>query len=722
MKKLKKCIIASIALLICIILCCSTATAKEEEKEKVYFDKDNIDEYKIGQTLHINEERFYRDELYCVEHMQRLPKEWTPYKLVSKLKIIGNESTDYKGKTIKNYNNAVLVGILTGTEKSNRVPMRNAIWNFMKTWVEKVGEHHSGITLSFASSTPGDPNLSADLMAQAHAYADSLKEISEKLTDNTDKKKIKIKEIKVDNKSYTSIGPFKYTFSGELIRISPKDQNGKVIKNALIGQYEGKKMTWKKPKDIKSGKEFYIVIPNDGQTSKITTIVVTARKGTRRADIWFFKSLEGSAQNFIYFDPKKEYEDLEGSAQNFIYFDPKKEYEDERVSFEYDIPIEGSLKVIKVDKDNNEVKLKGVGFYIKNNSMNKYVKQNSDKTVSYVDKKEEATEFITDAKGEILIKNLIIGTYTAYETKNPNQGYEILKDGVEKTVVVDKTTDFVIENKQVYVNLSGYVWEDKIFGKQSLRNDLFKDNDYDSEDDLIAGIKVRLKDKTGKIIAEKETKAENAYKYRFTKIRIDQLENYHIEFEYDGIIYTNVVPHIEKDNGSKAIENIGIREQFNNGFSTIEGNGDNTGYTLDENGNKKHDLSYEKDTEKHTSTFISNGKYPITANTNDAKYVIKDHYKPGIIEIENINLGLYRREQPDLALIKDLDNVKLTINGYEHIYEYAQRFKNQGEYGDGFNVGVKFGNKYGEMKYTRPIYKSDYEYVNEKDKNLIMNM
>ena len=53
---------------------------------------------------------------------------------------------------------------------------------------------------------------------------------------------------------------------------------------------------------------------------------------------------------------------------------------------------------------------------IKNNNMDKYVKQNSDGTISYVSK-EEATEFITDEKGEILIENLIVGTYTAYKKK-----------------------------------------------------------------------------------------------------------------------------------------------------------------------------------------------------------------------------------------------------------------------------------------------------------------
>lgn len=653
--------------------------------------------YSVGQNLDITlQEYLTNPNIYCAEHGQDLTSVQS-YKIISEIKIEGNESTDHKGKTIKHSDNARFATILqadNGPVKAQG-PVANGIWNLLPDWMKNVGQHHAGLYLGFTNGVRG--NFVSKLDKEAVEYAEKLKNME--MQDNTNKKKIKATSYEKDGKSYIRVGPFNWSFPGTLNEVKVFNQDNKEIKGILYSSYEGKKEVWYKVNHIKSDKKFYISFPADQGVSKITKITANTKIDINAAKVWFLESRSGS--NF----------------QNLLIREPYKAERDLKADFDYNINILGNLKVIKVDKDNHEVLLKGVGFYIKNNNLNKYVKQNSDGTVSYVEKKEEATEFVTDAKGEILIKNLIVGTYTAYETKNPNQGYEILKDGVEKTVVVDKTTDFVIENKQVYVNLSGYVWEDKIFGKQSLRNDLFKDNDYDSNDELIAGIKVRLKDKTGKIIAEDETKEENAYKYRFTKIRIDQLENYYIEFEYDGIIYTNVVPHIEKDNGSKAIENIAVREQFNNGFSTIEGNGDNTGYTLDENGNKKHDLSYEKDTEKHTSTFISNGKYPIIANTDDAKYVIKDHYKPGIMEIENINLGLYRREQPDLALIKDLDNVKLTINGYEHIYEYAQRFKNQGEYGDGFNVGVKFGNKYGNMKYTRPIYKSDYEYVNEKDKS-----
>ena len=64
---------------------------------------------------------------------------------------------------------------------------------------------------------------------------------------------------------------------------------------------------------------------------------------------------------------------------------------------------------------------------------------------------------------------MIVGDYIAYETKNPNYGYEIIKDGIQTSVVVDKTEELKIPNKQKYVKLSGYVWVDKISGKQTKR-------------------------------------------------------------------------------------------------------------------------------------------------------------------------------------------------------------------------------------------------------------
>ena len=319
---------------------------------------------------------------------------------------------------------------------------------------------------------------------------------------------------------------------------------------------------------------------------------------------------------------------------------------------------------------------------------------------------------------------MVVETYTAYKTKNPNYGYEFITEGKTTTIEKDETTVFIIENKQIYVKLSGFVWVDKISGKQSLRNDYYDTdyhpevNDYvDDNDILLDGVTVRLKDRTtGETVMEAVT--ANGGKYQFIDVLIENLENYYIEFEYDGLTYTNVIPHLEnEENGSKSAENSTVRDEFNKDFSTIEGATQNTGITLDENGNKVHDLNYNLDQNNHTATLINNGQYLITGNTDETGYSIRDNFTYGMEEIKWINQGLYEREKPDMSLIKDLENVRVTVNGYEHVYNYSQRFVNQGEYGDGFNVGVKFGNKYGSMSYTRAIYKADYEYINEQDKS-----
>ena len=238
---------------------------------------------------------------------------------------------------------------------------------------------------------------------------------------------------------------------------------------------------------------------------------------------------------------------------------------------------------------------------------------------------------------------------------------------------------------------------------------------------LLDGITVRVMDKTTGQIAKDKNGNElkgttaNGGAYLFIDVEIDKLNDYYIEFEYDGLTYTNVVPHIDRDNGSKAAESSANRDAFNKNFSSVEGKAEDTGFTRDSNGNEKHQLSYSLNQNEHSSTLINNGQYPITAQTSETGYYIRDHFTYGQEEIKYINLGLYEREQPDMALLKDIQNVRVAVNGYQHVYNYAQRFVNQGEYGDGFNVGVKFGNKYGSMSYSRAVYKADYEYTNEQD-------
>lgn len=390
----------------------------------------------------------------------------------------------------------------------------------------------------------------------------------------------------------------------------------------------------------------------------------------------------------------------------------------------------GNLNIVKVNQDNTKVKLQGVGFKFLLQETGLYVYMDSNGEISYVSSYDQATEFITDENGEIYIEELIIGTYIAYETQNPNYGYELLEEGVEIIVERDTTTDAEIGNKQLYVKLSGYVWLDVQSGKTSVRNDLYMDETYgqDDSDILLEDVIVRLKDRTtGETIDSATTKeitmGDNIIRYyQFVDVLIEELENYYIEFEYDGLTYTNVTPYIDLDNGSKAAESTEERDEFNKRFSSIEGESQTTGVALDENDNVAYNLTYEKDTENGTSTLINDGlpvgQFPITANTDETGYIIRDNFEYGMEEIPYINLGLYEREQPDLWLGKDIQNVRLSINGYQHIYEAANKLDNQGEWVEGLlNVGVRFGSDIYDGEYSNPIYRSDVEYYNEEDKS-----
>lgn len=680
--------------------------------------------YDIGQKVTITENDYwYNPDIYCVEHGQNTKKAMH-YRVIAKVKIEGLIATDLtfedisKNKSYEHEYNAKLAYILSAYvpegNKSQKRKVQNAVWNFMYTWMKEVGTKLDGLAgLSdwFVGSSKGD---SSSLDAPSTEYAKELANIE--FIDNTKKEEITVQS---DGENIR-IGPFNWSFAGTLNNVVVKDQDGNPISDVTFTIYEGTTATTISVEEIPSDKDFYISIPISSGVSKITAIEAHGSVEVKSVIISFLKSLDGS------------------SFQNMIAREPEEGTYDYETEFEYDIDLLGSLKVIKVNEDNHEIKLQGVGFKIQNKETGLYVHQDENGVITYVEES-EATEFITDENGEILIENLIVGTYIAYETQNPNYGYEIISDGVEHKVIVDKTEEFVIENKQIYVKLSGYVWIDKQSGKLSERNSLYRDDLNDEADELLEGVIVRLIDRrTGEIV--KNDNGEDFYAltqeidlgdsiiryYQFVDVRIEDLENYYIEFEYDGLTYTNVTPHIDMDNGSKAAENPEVRDTFNKGFSTIEGASQTTGVALDENGNVAHELTYNKDAEQHTSTLINEGlpvgQYPITANTDETGYSIIDQFEAGMEEIPYINLGLYERIQPDLALIKDMQNVRLAINGYQHIYEYAQRFANleaqeaDGDYSDtAFNVGVKFASEYVDDSYTRAIYKADYEYVNEED-------
>lgn len=416
----------------------------------------------------------------------------------------------------------------------------------------------------------------------------------------------------------------------------------------------------------------------------------------------------------------------------------------------------GDLWVTKRDTDTNQTQLGGnvlqniqFKIYVIKNGQKYYLNGNansSDTThYNYSDfnvieqYKDGAKTFITNSNAQFAIQNLPV-----YEGVKPieyyieeyalpanlAEYYEVKKEPDRVTLLNGNTVYKDVLNKQIYLQISGYVWEDIADkNKNTTRNDL-----YENTDKLANGVTVRLKH-INKTDLNMNTVTDKNGAYRFKKVRISELSNYYIEFEYNGLRYECVAKNLNVANGSKAVEIGQNRVNFNNSYANITGGNEkgNTtvGYSRNANGTVTNNLTYKNGT--YSSSLVQNTQYAtssangyvssqngsagvvMTSDTRTAAYSL-NMWSPGVIELPNINLGLYEREQPDMAIATDLNNIDLKINGYSHNYMYNQRIKSSGI--DIFSETQKWNKTEQQKKdeegtyprsYTRTIY-NNYVY------------
>ena len=689
----------------------------------------NVDNLYVGATVtNINKYTYYDlTNVYCVEHKQGLSSKMT-FKVVNRVDITGLNATS-NGKTVTDVKNAQLAYIL-GSDRSYNI-RQNAIWNRIHSWVSTVGTQ-LGISRSFTNGVKGGTS-SAALEKEAIDYANNLQTANNELQDHTNKDAIKTTSYVEGNTRYIMVGPLNWTFPGSLSDVKVYDQDNNVISNVAFTYYEGNQIRkYNGLSDIVSGRNFYVSVPANSRTRRITKIQATANTQVKTATIFFLSAGKLSWQNMIAVKPGTGEVPIENT-------------------FEYNIDLTGDLTIEKVDSRDNSVKLQGVGFVIQNKETGKYIYE-ANGQIQYGERS-QAKEYVTNSEGRIEIKGLMVGEYIAYETKNPNYGYQVVESETSMTVVASTTNNKVIPNEQKYIKLSGIVWVDKEYvEKGDSKTEQYNDYYNKGDDTLLDGITVRLKDKNGNIVKNIEGQdcvatTANGGAYLFEGVEVEPLLNnsYYVEFEYNGLTYTNVVPHLttyEEETreeqtpgtgniGSKAQEGTSTREAFNDKFSIVEaGNTENTSITKNSNGEQTGTLTYNLENDytegvQKATLITNNEQLLITAKTSEAGYKLEDYFVPGRTEIKNINLGLKQREQPDMALYKDLDNVRITINGHGHTYKYAQRFKNYGLDSDtGFNVGVKYEEKYNtDLSYKRAIYKEDYLFESEdKSRELKVSM
>ena len=698
MNKIKKILLNIIAIMTAAIFIISGTANAEGGLDDIKNDTNENESVSVKSTDLLN-----RRDLYCVEKDAPLNGTKT-YTVEKYIKIEGNTAWNTDGESVTSNSNGVLAYILSRklgyNEGQNDFKIiseaQKSIWAYSNTWYSNVGSE-LGIDWTYENNN-GD--FGQNLINEGEEYANSIGDVNTKITDNTDKDNISTTAYNEDGKSYVRVGPFNWNFEGTLSEITIYDENNSEYSDVRYSKYEGNDEVFINASDISSDANFYITVEANSEHTKIKGISAKGSIDTGNvytAEIWF---LSHSGQQKLI----------------LVNTDTKPTESEINADFDYDITLTKNLEIYKVDSRNEKLPLVGVGFILQNKEMNKYVKQTNG-TLSYVDNKNDATEFMTDSDGKIKIENLIMGTYVAYETKNPNYGYVIEDEGIEIPV---SETVITIKNVQKYIKLSGYIWKDVHEGKQTVRNDLYKDGDYDENDESFNGITVRLKDKDGNTLKETKSSENGLYneitggEYIFEDVEIEKLADYYIEFKYDGLIYQSVAININKNNGSKSTDKV-ERDVLDKNFTSVEATGENR-----VNVNNKYSIGYTN-TQDHVAKINDSSSCIIHAKTNDAGYNIANYFKPGTKEIRYINLGLYEKPQADLAIANDLENVNVGVNGYWHIYKYGKRLNDSGmipDNSDSWNVGVKFKNSY-TGTYKRAVYESDVNYqTNDKSKEM----
>ena len=469
----------------------------------------------------------------------------------------------------------------------------------------------------------------------------------------------------------------------------------------------------------------------------------------------------------------------------------------------------GDLYVKKTDDRNTNENLAGVEFVIKSSyANNQYIKIKSNgewktrivgtdavddtkdaannPTLAYTSNIEEATKFVTDEKGEFCLKNLLASAdgknmikYKIEEIKNPNYGYLIdagnytnykvtyegkntTADGTT-TLNVNDTVVVAVKNHQEYIRLEGYVWEEIATSKNNSINNL-----YNNTDALMQGIKVYLY-KDGKKTASTETDSNGWYQFGSKKsngdnytsedylneangnLKIDDLDKYYIEFEYDGLRFTPIEVNMDYSSNNYNITSKASEEQSGRGdrkdrqsvnadFTEItNGKSRNNGrevYTLEYDFSNnvstyKDHWGYQYNENKTKLKVTPSNDYTIIASTKTSGFNLKNAWsaqceKEAKETLTGINLGVERREQSDLAISTDISSLNVVVQNYENTYTYENRkeYEGQDEGKDGFGTEVKFGNKYGTSysnrglnMYTRRIYESDLAIYNQNYAN-----
>lgn len=674
---------------------------------------------KIGKVYKLNYSSLTsNNSTYCIQYNKKLRKEEKSYTLKKYIEIDGKYATVYQDSNGSSYNvksdlNAQVAFILNNQggygKAGENSDTQNALWHITNSWVT---------ALSLGKSYSGNDKIGANTInKRAVEYADSIGDnkmssstgsTSLTVTGATNKNNLTV----VDVGEYYRIGPFNWNFQGTVEEVTVTGDNGDVASsNVRFVKYSGNTANVIDKTKIATGESFYVDVNSKANMKEFKGIKIKTKSEADSTKVYGAKiwMLESSAyQNVIYVDVESKELPATGEGTE-----------------EYSVPLTINIGLNKVDDRDEKIPLDHVGFKLKasvyrdGNWVTRYIGNDLKWSVSNI---EQAKIFYTDKDGKL--NATISGETTAensmkaVEATNDKYGYA---QNIGKEFTLNKEHEVKITNHQYKVKLSGYVWLDTETGKTTLRDDQYKQED-DNDGKGFNGITVYLRDKNGNEIKRTTTSELGLYseinggEYQFVDVDLDAIQKgeYYVEFEYCGLRYQSVAAKLTQNNGSKAIDTA-TRNVLDSKFTSVDGNGTQS---LNINGVT---VNYNN-TANYSSSIKDCSGCNVYARTNEAGFNIYNSFTPGAEEIRYVNLGLFKKAQTDYSLMQDLYNVRVSVNGFSHIYRYGSvRYTNNGNdvnADSSWNVGVKFQKNNGT--YKRAIYTADAEYEapNHKDNEL----
>lgn len=282
-------------------------------------------------------------------------------------------------------------------------------------------------------------------------------------------------------------------------------------------------------------------------------------------------------------------------------------------------------------------------------------------------------------------------TYTVAETKTEGN---VLENEFESGKVTLTNHELTLNIKDIPImNLGGIVWVEKEkTGKTPTSSDIYGDG---NEEEAIGGVTVKLYKGTKEIATTtssngnatatyKNNKGESITvtlkqgEYMFTDIEAGN--DYHVEFEYDGILYkallnTNAYT-TTKDSKIKEEPN---RDDFNKATTTISGSGKVDKSTTNKEWTIEYDTKSQSNKALYTGVYEGTTQQFVKAKTDTYLKETKDWLNTwnndGTINTShyafNINCGLCEKYF-DLNLGTDVASATVKINGQETTYTYDQ--------------------------------------------------